>query len=68
MLGVARVYLDGVDLGWVDLYSPTPQYQQVWEKSGLAPGARTLRLEVSGKKNPRSNGRAITLDALEVIP
>jgi hypothetical protein len=68
LLGKARVYLDGVDLGFVDLYSPTPQYQQVWEKTDLSPGAHTLKIEVSGKKNPRSKGRAITLDALEVVP
>jgi hypothetical protein len=68
LLGKARVVLDGVDLGFVDLYSPTPQYQQVWEKIDLSPGAHTLKIEVSGKKNPRSKGRAITLDALEVVP
>jgi hypothetical protein len=55
-------------LGFVDLYSPTPQYQQVWEKTDLAPGAHTLKIDVSGKKNPLSRGRAITLDALEVLP
>ena len=68
LLGKARVVLDGVDLGFVDLFSPTPQYQQVWEKTDLSPGAHTLKIEVSGKKNPRSRGRAITLDALEVLP
>jgi hypothetical protein len=68
LLGKARVVLDGVDLSFVDLFSPTPQYQQVWEKTDLSPGAHTLKIEVSGKKNPRSRGRAITLDALEVVP
>ena len=68
LLGKARVVLDGVDLGFVDLYSPTPQYQQVWEKIDLSPGAHTLKIDVSGKKNPRSKWRAITLDALEVVP
>ena len=68
MMGKAKVYLDGVYMALVDLYSSSPAYQVVLQKTGLAPGNHTLRLEVSGQKNPRATGYYINIDAFEVIP
>ncbi len=68
MLGKAKVYLDGVYMGMVDLYSPTPQYQVVLQKTGLSPGTHTGTIEVSGQKNPSSTGYFIDIDAFEVFP
>ena len=68
MLGKAKVYLDSVYVGLIDLYNPTPQYQVVLEKTGLSPGNHTIRIEVSGQKNASSTGYAIDIDAFEIVP
>jgi len=66
-LGKAKVYLDGVYQGLVDLYSASVNYKVPLEKRGLAPGTHTVDIEVSGQKNPASTGRAIDIDAFEII-
>jgi hypothetical protein len=68
MMGKAKVYLNGVYRGLVDLYSSSPAYQVVLQKPGLAPGNHTLRLEFSGQKNLLATGYYINIDAFEVIP
>jgi len=67
-LGIARVYLDGVLDATVDLYSAVGTYQQVvYSKSGLVSGLHTLRIEVTGTKNPASADTLIDIDAFDVI-
>lgn len=68
MGGKAKVYLDGIYMGMVDLYSPTTQYQVVLQKTGLSPGTHIGTIEVSGQKNPSSTGYYIDIDAFEVVP
>lgn len=68
MMGKARVYLDGVNMGLVDLYSPTVTYQVILQKTGLEPVNHTLTLEVSGQKNPSATNTVINIDAFEVVP
>jgi YD repeat-containing protein len=70
IMGMAKVYLDGLPPAGVliDLYSPTPQYQVVLQKTGLTPGTHTIAIEVSGQKNPSSTGYYINIDAFEVVP
>lgn len=68
MMGKAKVYLDGVYMGMVDLYSPTIKCQVVLQKTGLTPVSHTLTIEVSGQKNPSSTGYYIDIDAFEVMP
>lgn len=68
MMGKAKVYLDGVYTGLVDLFASTPKFQQVIEAHGLSPGAHTLAIEVAGQKHPVSAGYYINIDAFEVIP
>jgi hypothetical protein len=68
MVGKARVTLDGVVMGLVDLYNPVTKNKVFLSKTGLAPGNHTLILEVSGQKNPASTGSAIDIDAFDVVP
>jgi bacillopeptidase F len=50
----------------VDLYSPIGLYQQVvFDQSGLAPGAHTITITVTGTSNPAAEGTYIGADAFE---
>ncbi|OGQ66772.1 MAG: hypothetical protein A3F88_04825 [Deltaproteobacteria bacterium RIFCSPLOWO2_12_FULL_42_16] len=61
--GKAKVYIDGVYIATVDLYSKTSKYQVVvFERTGLSPGNHTLTIENPGKRV------SINIDAFEVIP
>ncbi len=65
--GIARVYLDGQNMGNVDTYAPTAQAQQVlFSRTGLAPGTHTLVIEVSGRHSKLSSGSWIWVDAFDV--
>jgi beta propeller repeat protein len=65
--GIAKVYIDGVYQQDVDLYSATTQYQKaVYTKSGLTSGAHTIKIEVSGIKNPSSSNYYVDVDAFDV--
>lgn len=68
VFGKARVYLDGVLKGMVDLYNPSVQWQVVLQGKGLPAGSHTLQIEVSGMKNWSSKGYFVGVDAFEVIP
>jgi outer membrane protein assembly factor BamB len=68
MLGKAKVYLDGVYMGMVDLYSSTPKFQVVLQKTGLSYGSHKVTIEVSGQKNPNSTNYYIDIDAFDVVP
>jgi hypothetical protein len=66
-VGIADVYLDGVFAQQVDLYSATEQVQiPVFTASGLAPGTHTLRIEVTGTKNPAASTARVMIDAFDV--
>jgi thermitase len=66
--GIAKVYIDGIYQQSVDLYSPSTQYQKaVYTKSGLAAGAHTVKIEVSGTKNAASSNYYVDVDAFDVI-
>ncbi|WP_150308048.1 right-handed parallel beta-helix repeat-containing protein [Planctomonas psychrotolerans] len=65
--GIANVYVDGVKVRTVDLYSASPVFQAVVFDSGvLDPGEHTIRIERSGTRNPASTGTSIFLDAFVV--
>lgn len=65
--GIAAVYLDGLYMADVDLYSPQPEWQtELFLATGLPPGEHTLRIEVTGTKNPISNGISLFIDAFQV--
>jgi|GEM_PF-2871912 len=64
--GIARVYIDGVDKGTVDQYSPTIQYQQTTTYSGLPSGLHTILILNNKTKNASSSSTFITHDAFVV--
>jgi hypothetical protein len=65
--GYASVVIDGVDYGYVDLYSPNIQYQSSIAYGGLAAGkVHTIHISVSGIKNPSSGGTYIDVDRFSV--
>ena len=62
--GIARIYVDTVDMGTVDCYSAVPQYKQsLYKLAGLSVGPHTLRIEVTGTKNGSSTGYGVDVDA-----
>ncbi len=64
--GHAAVYLDGVRVATLDLYSPDLQLI-AREKTGLPLDTHTVIIGVNGTKNPSSTGYVVDIDALEVI-
>jgi hypothetical protein len=67
--GIARVYLDGVLIADVDTWAPLQEEFQaaMFVATGLSPGSHTLRIEVTGTKNPSSPATRIVVDAFDVI-
>ena len=63
--GKAEVWLDGVKVATVDLYSATIQTRQmVFSQGGLVPTkTHTLEVRVLGTKNAASSGKRIDVDA-----
>jgi photosystem II stability/assembly factor-like uncharacterized protein len=67
MAGIANVYVDDVLEAQVDCYASSARWREVmFTKTGLGPGTHKLVIEVSGNKNPSSNGRTIMVDAFEI--
>lgn len=65
--GIIDVYLDGVFMQTVDLYSPTSLQQQIlFQSNGVPFGEHTLSLVISADKNPASTGHRTTIDAFDV--
>ena len=66
--GIADVYIDGTLAGTVDTYAPGgKEFQQVlFDKAGLTPGSHTLKIVVTGQKNPASTADTVVIDAVNV--
>ncbi len=65
--GIAKVYLDGELKATVDTYLTPARAQQVaYAIDGLALGAHTLTIEVTGARNDESSGAWIWVDAFDV--
>ena len=65
--GIADVYLDGTQVATVDGYSAGNAFQQVqYTASGLSDTAHTLKIVVSGQKNPASSGTFVSIDAIDI--
>jgi hypothetical protein len=66
-LGIAQVYLDGMYIRSVDLYSVGAVYQYpVFESVPLKYGEHTIRIVVTGNRNRSSGGTAVPIDAFDV--
>ena len=65
--GIAKVYIDDVYDADVDLYSSSTEVQQaVYTKTGLDESTHTIKIEVTGTKNPSSSNIYIGVDAFDV--
>ena len=66
-LALGKVYLDGVQVATVDLYSATQQFQRpVYSNKSLSSGTHTIKVVRVGAKNALSRGNDIVLDAIVV--
>lgn len=60
--GIARIYIDGVDRGTVDLYAPSSMHQVPFNFNGLIPGLHTIEVVITDMKNPSSSGYRVAID------
>jgi hypothetical protein len=67
--GKAEVWLDGVKVATVDLYSASTQTRQVvFSQGGLDPSkSHTLEVRVLGTKNAASSGKRVDVDAFVAL-
>ncbi|EWM10612.1 beta-galactosidase [Kutzneria sp. 744] len=66
--GIADVYLDGAKVSTVDLYAATKQNQLTgYEVRGLADGPHTLKIVVTGQRNPAASGAFVVVDAVDLL-
>jgi len=64
--GWACIYIDGDFQKYIDLYSPTMEYQKVlFTATGLDYGPHTITIQATGTKNSSSTGTSIFVDAFE---
>lgn len=65
--GIAAVYLDGTLVANVDTYNSSSQFQFVaYQAIGLATGSHTLKIVVTGTKNPAASGTFVSIDAIDL--
>jgi len=65
--GIARVFLDGVFAGEVDLYYSDPRIQAVvFTSPPLADANHTLMIEATGLKNAAASDARVVVDAFDV--
>lgn len=65
--GHASIYLDGVLIRTVDLYSATTRNKVYVYTTSTTPGAHTVAIAWTGTKNASSSGTAIAVDGIAVI-
>jgi hypothetical protein len=65
--GFAEIYVDDVkQLVGLDCWNPAPRYQQVlYYKNGLPNREHRLKVVVSGRRNPLSQGQNVYVDAVQ---
>ncbi len=67
LAGIAEVFLDGAFVDRIDLYASADQPQvPVFTATGLAPGSHTLRILVTGERNPAATAARVVVDAFDV--
>jgi len=66
--GKARVSIDGVFMGEVDTYAPSPDSAVVFTAIGLHSGAHSMTVEVTGTRNSASTDTWVIIDAFDVTP
>ena len=66
-LGKAKVFIDNVAQGTVDLFASQPQWQVLKAYTNLGIGPHTLRIQVLGAKNPSSSGTKVIVDGFQTL-
>src|SRR5207302_733019 len=67
--GIARVSLDGVQVGQVDTYAPAEQLQAVlFTRTGLTADLHILMIDPTGTRNLAATDAFIVVDAFDVTP
>ncbi len=66
--GQAKVLIDGIDKGNVDLYAAAPQWNTVQSYTGLSEGTHTIEIRALGTKHAASAGTTVIIDAFQVMP
>ncbi|MGB8645023.1 MAG: hypothetical protein WCF84_07280, partial [Anaerolineae bacterium] len=66
--GQAEVYIDGNDMGMVDLYSSTLKWKQNIAYTGLAAGAHTITIQALGTNSASSTGTRVVFDSFLGVP
>jgi hypothetical protein len=64
--GVAEVWIDGALVRTLNQYSANTAWQSSTRFAGLAPGVHTFEVRVTGRKDPKSSGTHVDLDAVTV--
>lgn len=65
-LGLFDIYLDGNKVATYDSYAPSPVFDAVaYETTSLADTTHTIKMVVTGTKNPNSSGYNVNLDLFE---
>jgi hypothetical protein len=66
--GIAQVWLDGTNVGTLDLYATTIQTRQLVYQAGFAgSGPHTLEIRVTGTRAASSTGNWVDVDAFAVV-
>jgi subtilisin family serine protease len=66
-MGKADIYIDGVKVKQIDLYSSSAKYKaNVFEKQSLVNKAHKIKIVATGKKTSAATGAYINLDAFKV--
>lgn len=66
--GLANVFVDGTLAAQVDLYSPAEQVQvPVFAVTGLPATSHTLRINVTGARNPAASAAWVVVDAFDTV-
>nr|MBA3570267.1 hypothetical protein [Pyrinomonadaceae bacterium] len=64
--GRAAITIDGKDLGYIDLYSPTLQWQQSTTFDGLGWNIHTINISVTGQKGTSATDSFVDVDKLTI--
>lgn len=67
--GIARVYINGIPVRDVDLYTASidPEYGTLYEKLDLPYGTHNIKIQALMEKNKESSGTVISLDYFEAV-
>ena len=71
--GIARIYLDGNEIGTVDQYTSQPKSNGsaletvLFKVSDLSYGPHTVLIQVTGTKNRQATGARVYVDAIDVL-